>query len=211
MREPGSIRERTGEIRRLRLQRIGGVHLARRDRPVRLRLGREARARPGIEVEPVDEAAPAELPPTVMCAGITLKGEWYGGVLLAYPLALADQAARLALGIDNAYWHVALAGLTVFLSWTFMQTMFALHYAHEYYIDRNGKPAGGLDFPGDEKPDYWDFVYFAIVIGASAQTADVSITSKIIRRLVTLHSTVAFFFNAIILALTISIGAGLFE
>jgi CheY-specific phosphatase CheX len=56
----------------------------------------------GIEVEPVDEAEPAELPPTVMCAGITLKGEWYGGVLLAYPLALADQAARLALGIDNA-------------------------------------------------------------------------------------------------------------
>ena len=56
----------------------------------------------GIEIEPVDEAAPAELPPTVMCAGVTLKGEWYGGVLLAYPWALADQAARLALGVDNA-------------------------------------------------------------------------------------------------------------
>jgi CheY-specific phosphatase CheX len=56
----------------------------------------------GIEIEPVDEATPAELPPTVLCAGVTLKGEWYGGVLLAYPLALADQAARLALDTENA-------------------------------------------------------------------------------------------------------------
>ena len=55
-----------------------------------------------IAIEPVDEALPSELPPTVMSAGVTLKGEWYGGVLLAYPIALADQAARLALEIENA-------------------------------------------------------------------------------------------------------------
>jgi len=56
----------------------------------------------GVELEPVDEAVPVDLPPTVMSAGVTLKGEWYGGVLLAYPLALADQAARLALGTEDA-------------------------------------------------------------------------------------------------------------
>ena len=56
----------------------------------------------GVELEVVDESDPAELPPTVMTAGITLKGEWYGGVLLAYPFALADQAARLALGVEDA-------------------------------------------------------------------------------------------------------------
>lgn len=55
-----------------------------------------------IEIVPIDEAFPADLPPTVMSAGITLKGEWYGGVLLAYPIALADQAARLALDVEDA-------------------------------------------------------------------------------------------------------------
>jgi CheY-specific phosphatase CheX len=56
----------------------------------------------GLEIEPVDESDPAELPPTVMSAGVTLKGEWYGGVLLAYPISLADQAARLALDQESA-------------------------------------------------------------------------------------------------------------
>jgi CheY-specific phosphatase CheX len=56
----------------------------------------------GVELEVIDESDPTELPPTVMTAGITLKGEWYGGVLLAYPIALADQAARLALGVEDA-------------------------------------------------------------------------------------------------------------
>lgn len=127
-------------------------------------------------------------------------------------VAIVEQLATAkALGVSHAGWHIALAGITVFLSWTFMHTMFALHYAHEYYIEHNGTMSEGLDFPGEEKPDYWDFVYFAFIIGASAQTADVNITAKTIRRLVTLHSAVSFFFNAIVLALTISIGAGLFE
>ena len=56
----------------------------------------------GIDIEPVGESDPAELPPTVMTAGVTLKGEWYGGVLLAYPISLADQAARLALDQESA-------------------------------------------------------------------------------------------------------------
>jgi CheY-specific phosphatase CheX len=55
----------------------------------------------GIDLEIVREGDQAELPPTVMSAGVTLKGEWYGGVLLAYPIALADQAARLALQTEN--------------------------------------------------------------------------------------------------------------
>jgi CheY-specific phosphatase CheX len=55
----------------------------------------------GVTLEPVSEAEPVELPPTLMCAAIALKGEWYGGVLLAYPLALADHAARLALGAEE--------------------------------------------------------------------------------------------------------------
>jgi hypothetical protein len=55
----------------------------------------------GIEIEIVDPDEPAHLPPTVICAAITVKGDWYGGALLAYPVALADQGARLALGVEE--------------------------------------------------------------------------------------------------------------
>jgi uncharacterized membrane protein len=126
--------------------------------------------------------------------------------------AIVNQLASVkSLTEAGAGWHVGLAGMTVFLSWTFMQVMFALHYAHEYYIDHDGAPAGGVEFPGEKHPDYWDFVYFSLVIGASAQTSDVSITARAFRHVVSLHSIISFFFNAIILALTISIGARFFE
>jgi uncharacterized membrane protein len=107
--------------------------------------------------------------------------------------------------------HIALAGFTVLLSWTFMHTIFALHYAHEFYITRKGKCIEGLEFPGnDHVPDYWDFIYFSFVIGTAAATADINITSPGLRKISTLHCMIAFFFNTTILALTINISAGLF-
>jgi uncharacterized membrane protein len=67
---------------------------------------------------------------------------------------------------------------------------------------------GGLAFPGGEaEPDYWDFVYFAFVIGMTSQVADVGITSRQIRRIVAAHGVVAFFFNATLLALTVNFAA----
>ncbi len=62
--------------------------------------------------------------------------------------------------------ELGLAALTILLSWAMIHTTFALHYAHDYY--RGNKP-DGLDFPGGEAPDYWDFVYLAFVIGTTAQ------------------------------------------
>jgi uncharacterized membrane protein len=101
-------------------------------------------------------------------------------------------------------WRLAFVGLTIWLSWAFIHTMFALHYAHEYY-DRT---AGGMAFPGDERePDYWDFVYFSFVIGMTSQVSDVGVTSKEIRRTVTAHGVVAFVFNVALLALTINLAA----
>jgi uncharacterized membrane protein len=106
--------------------------------------------------------------------------------------------------------HIALAGLTVVLSWTFTHTMFAIHYAHEYYGGPEDKPTQGLEFPGHDEPDYWDFVYYSFVIGTACATADVNLTSRTMRRTTTLHCIVAFFFNTTILALTVNIGAGFF-
>jgi uncharacterized membrane protein len=106
--------------------------------------------------------------------------------------------------------HIALAGLTVFLSWTFTHTIFALHYAHEYYIDLEDDHIRGLEFPGNEPPDYWDFVYYSFVIGTACATADVNVASRIMRRTTAIHCVVAFFFNTTILALTVNVGAGFF-
>ena len=106
--------------------------------------------------------------------------------------------------------HIALAGVTVLSSWAFIQVMFALHYAHEYYAAAcHGRPAG-LQFPDDEQPDYGDFFYFASVIGTSGQTADVSFVSKPMRRIGSLHCILAYLFNTTVLALLINIGASMF-
>jgi uncharacterized membrane protein len=89
--------------------------------------------------------------------------------------------------------------------------MFTLHYAHDYYRPdpRSAEAAGGLEFPGDAHPDYWDFFYFATSIGAASQTSDTLIKSKASRRLVTLHAIVSFFFNTSVLALAINLAASL--
>jgi uncharacterized membrane protein len=102
---------------------------------------------------------------------------------------------------------LVLATTTIALSWAAVHTAFALHYAHEYY--RGGTP-GGLQFPsGDQHDhaDYWDFVYFAFVIGMTAQVSDVGITDKIIRRTATVHGIISFVFNTALLALMVNIAA----
>jgi uncharacterized membrane protein len=106
--------------------------------------------------------------------------------------------------------HVALAGATVLSSWAFIQVMFTLHYAHEYYAAVCHGRSPGLQFPDAESPDYGDFFYFAAVIGTSGQTADVSFVSRTMRRIGALHCILAYLFNTTVLALLINIGASLF-
>lgn len=103
--------------------------------------------------------------------------------------------------------RVGLAAATVLVSWLFLQTVFAVHYAHDYYAGETDR--GGLKFPSDEPPDYWDFLYFAANLGAAAQTSDVAITSARMRRFVLGHTILAFLFNTTILALAINVGASL--
>lgn len=102
---------------------------------------------------------------------------------------------------------LAVAGASIVLSWLFINVMFALHYAHGFYGDY-GSQHQGLEFPGKGQPDYWDFAYFSIVIGMTFQVSDVQISSREIRRIVLLHSVIAFFFNVFIIAVTVNIVAG---
>ena len=111
--------------------------------------------------------------------------------------------------------HIGLAAATILSAWFFIHLMFALHYAHDYFAatevidDGPEGRRGGLSFPGTENPDYYDFLYFAYVIGVASATADVEITSKGMRRTALTHCVLAFFFNSAVLALTINIAAGL--
>jgi len=113
---------------------------------------------------------------------------------------------HLGRSTDRPLGALVFVAVTIVLSWTFIHTMFALHYAHEFY-DRHDGP--GMAFPGGEKePDYWDFVYFSFTIGMTSQVSDVGVTSKPIRHTVIAHGVVAFFFNVALLALMINLAAG---
>jgi uncharacterized membrane protein len=113
---------------------------------------------------------------------------------------------------EGRLFFVGLAGATIVISWLVTQVVFTLHYAHEYYASHrlaNKDAPQALAFPQDAEPDYWDFFYFATSFGAASQTSDVMINSKSMRRLTTLHAIVAFFFNTMVLALTINLAASL--
>lgn len=130
-------------------------------------------------------------------------------VVISIVVVIAE-AAEATVGSRTA--HVAFIFFTVALSWLFIHTTFAAHYTHEFYGpgDDGKGTRGGLMFPGCDKPDFWDFWHFALVIGVANQTADVQISSQVIRRVVTLHGVIAFVFNTVILALTINQAANLF-
>lgn len=110
---------------------------------------------------------------------------------------------------DGAGLAVGLAIATILLSWTFVHTIFSFHYAHEYYGERRDGKIGGLIFPGDTQPDYRDFLYFSLVVGMTSQVSDVQITSKVIRRMAAMHGVLSFFFNLVVLALTVNMVASL--
>ena len=120
-------------------------------------------------------------------------------VAIVFELGGAKQA-----GNAYAVSHALIAMTTLVMSWGFMQTIFSLHYAHEYYGEGRDKKLGGLHFPGENEPDYRDFLYFSLVIGMTSQVSDVAITSRSIRRVAALHGVLSFFFNLTVLALTVN-------
>ena len=117
-------------------------------------------------------------------------------------LTLNDGGAADAL-------EIGVSVVSVLLGWFTVHTMAGLHYAHEYYLNAGtgtkSTVRGGLRFPGDENPDGAAFLYFAYVLGMTAQVADVAVASRAMRRLVTLHGVFSFFFNTVIVAATVNV------
>jgi uncharacterized membrane protein len=119
----------------------------------------------------------------------------------------------IAVGLEIAGRHsptravILLVVISLLLAWLFANTVYALHYAHSYYLDSRIDDGHfrGIDFPGTTDPHYWDFVYFAFTLAMTFQTSDSNVTATSVRRTVVLHSFAAFIFNIGVLAFTINV------
>jgi uncharacterized membrane protein len=120
-----------------------------------------------------------------------------------------------ALSLVQRYAHLGLSMLALGASWLMMQTLYAFRYAHLYYgwvpTQQDASKRlhhAGLVFPGKQAPDYFDFFYYASVIGMTSQVSDVQVISRSMRHLTLVHSLSAFAFNMLVLALSINVMAG---
>jgi uncharacterized membrane protein len=110
---------------------------------------------------------------------------------------------------DQLGLHLVLSIVAVVSAWLLIHTVFAFHYAHLYYRPPRAPgaitEAGGLAFPGHERPAYLDFAYFSFVVGMTFQVSDVAVTERRMRLVVMLQSLLAFAFNTVVLALAVSV------
>lgn len=119
-----------------------------------------------------------------------------------------ELAALKELALHLRLVHYLFTASTVLGSWLLVGTLFTIHYAHMFYR-APGEPQP-LVFPdGETHPDYWDFLYFSFTIAVAAQTADVTVMTRAMRKVVLAQAVLSFLFNAAILGLSINIAAGL--
>lgn len=133
-----------------------------------------------------DEGAAIILTIAVLAAGVSLA-------------SIFMVLNRTDLNVGEALFALAAAPL----GWATLHVLVAFRYAHLFYAP---EPDGGLDFPGTNAPDIWDFMYFSFTIGMTAQVSDVQVTATTLRKVVLVHSIGSFFFNTVILALAVNAG-----
>jgi uncharacterized membrane protein len=120
--------------------------------------------------------------------------------------------AQLNQGGEPGTWQLACAIASVPLGWLTLHTIAAFHYAHLYYAPSDERAAdaapgdaGGLQFPGDEAPGAWDFLYYSFVIGMTAQVSDVQVMNREMRRLTLAQGVLSFFYNTVLIALAVNV------
>ncbi len=125
-------------------------------------------------------------------------------VVIAVNLTGVFQALNSGGKLDPLSLGLVLAAAP--LGWFVLHTISAFHYANMFYFDPpgDGNPGEALEFPGTKAPDLWDFLYFSLVIGMTAQVSDVQILTGSMRRAVTGHAIVSFFFNTVLIALVVN-------
>jgi uncharacterized membrane protein len=108
-------------------------------------------------------------------------------------------------GHSNELLAPLLAGVTLPISWVFVQVVFANYYAHEFYRQNVNSSNLGFEFPKNHLPNYWDFIRFAFGIGIRIQAPRVRVTSKKMRMVLLAHSIVSYILNMSILVIAITI------
>jgi len=145
----------------------------------------------------------------------TQEGEHGAMILALFSGATVASLVAIVLELSTEGTHdgfrlfnYLLTGATILGSWLFIGVLFTFHYSRMYYsaLDKH-RP---LHFPdGETCPDYWDFLYFAFTIAVAAQTADVSVTNRAMRKAVLAQSILSFLFNIAIIGLSINVMASL--
>ncbi len=137
----------------------------------------------------------------------------FGSIFALLALFVQLMAINSEHGFNRDF-SIAVSVGTILLTWFLIHTVFALFYAHEFHSESKGGPrgsGGGLEFPDDRTPDYLDFLYFSFVVGTTAQTSDVAVCSRSMRRVVMLHGILSFFFNTAVIALAVNLAAQLVQ
>lgn len=134
--------------------------------------------------------------------------------LLAAIISIGLLFEALNSGKNASVFEVVLAFSSVLLGWLTIHTMFAIHYAHLFWrpsqqAEKDEGKRGGLSFPETHTPGAYDFLYFSFVIGMTAQTSDVEITTTGMRRINLAHSIVSFFFNTVLVAASVNAAVSL--
>ncbi|MDQ2795172.1 MAG: DUF1345 domain-containing protein [Bacteroidota bacterium] len=166
------------------------------------------------DTDDIRRVAASEDLPRTLAFGLVI-----GAALASMGAVVGLMGSVKGLSKDLRALHVGLSIAAVVLAWTLVHLVFTLRYAHAYYdADADtGQDTGGLVFPDDQgpadgpklTPNYVDFAYFSFIIGMTAQTADIGISSRALRRVSLLHSLIAFIFNTVIVALTIGTIGGM--
>lgn len=139
--------------------------------------------------------------------GAVLGAVIVGAILSVY--AIVTELANMKEASEHVKaLHYAFTALTVIGSWLLVGVMYCFHYAHIYYTA--SKHALPLEFPDQHtQPNYWDFLYFSFTLSVAVQTSDVTVKTRAMRKLVLGHCVLAFFFNLVILGLSVNIAASL--
>lgn len=144
--------------------------------------------------------------------------EWVIFAVTAGAVAVAVGSMFVLINSKGPYTglELSLSLASVGLGWLTIHTMAALHYAHRYWRPsgdsgrkNQAAPGAGLEFPGTKEPEGYDFLYFALVTGMTAQTSDVAVTNTAMRKLNMLHGIVSFFFNTVLVAASVNLAVSL--
>lgn len=158
---------------------------------------------PGLTAQHLKAHADSDDLPAIAIIAVTL-------------LAVAVAVVSLFQALNHTgetVWSLLIAFASVIFGWLTIHTMTALHYAHLYWrpatVDGKRQHRGGMDFPATKEPCGYDFLYFAVVIGMTAQTSDVGVTTTAMRKVTLLHSIVSFFFNTVLVAAAVNAAVAL--